>query len=328
MGRFAYPLKLLKSWHADPRHWQIVALSGLFAISWLSSDFGTRPVNLAFALMGTVLVQAFGTVAINLLKTARQRGPGEGGRGNHWMRASFRGGWSSLWNGFQWKSAVITSLSLSILLRATSPWFWFLAGVIAIGLKFAVRVNGKHLFNPACIGIVCVMLLFGHEAWISPGQWGQAPLLAGYAIALAALVLSSAKRLDIALGFLGSFAAILFARAAWLGDPMSIPLHQLSSGALLVFAFFMITDPRSTPDSRIGRLAFAFSVAALAAWYMIGPNVRGAPLMALASLAFLTPLLDRAFPARRFQWTSKEGNRHETQAPGRGLRAQPDLAGT
>ncbi len=267
----------------DPRHWQIMALSGLFVISYITSDFGAQPLNLAFALCGALGAQALGTFALN----------------------RHRGGALSL-AGFQWKSALITSLSLCILLRATAPQFWLAAGCLGIGLKFLVRINGKHMFNPACIAIVSLMLVCGEAVWVSPGQWGQAPLLAGYEMALTALVLSSAKRLDIALGFLVGYGAIMTIRALWLGDPLTIPLHHLSSGALLVFAFFMITDPRSTPDSRAGRLIFAFAVAALAAWFVIGPNVRGAPLMALAALAVLTPVLDRLFPAKRFTWTSKE----------------------
>ena len=49
-----------------------------------------------------------------------------------------------------------------------------------------------------------------------------------------------------------SFSALtrrlLLARAFWLGDPLAIPLHQMQSGSLLIFAFFMISDPRTTPD--------------------------------------------------------------------------------
>jgi len=323
MGVRTHSLNAFRAVNADARHWQILALASLFSISWLSSDFGAKPINLALAIFGALIAQLGGTIWVNLRAEAARRAPGEGATGNHWMRAGFRAGFSSLWNGFQWKSALITALSLSILLRATSPWFWLAAGLIAISAKFLIRFNGKHIFNPACIGIVVLMLVFGREAWVSPGQWGQAPLLAGYAIAVAALVLSSAKRLDIALGFLGTFAVILVARAMWLGDPMTIPMHQLSSGALLIFAFFMITDPRSTPDSRAGRIVFAMCVASLAAWFMIGPNVRGAPLMALAALAFLTPILDRVLPAKKFQWISKEGHSHETDTSGRRLRARP-----
>lgn len=303
----ASPIALWRRIDADARHWQIIALSGLFSLSWLTSDFGTGPIYLAAALAGAMLAQTAGTVWINFNKD----------------RAAL--------TGFQWKSAIITALGISILLRASDPWMWFAAGLIGIGLKFSVRFNNKHLFNPACIGIVAMMFLVGKQAWVSPGQWGQAPLVAGYAMALAALVLSSAKRLDIALGFLGTFAAILFARAMWLGDPLAIPVHQLSSGALLVFAFFMITDPRSTPDSRIGRLIFAAAVAALAAWFIIGPNQRGAPLMALAALAPLTPLLDRLIPTKRFEWTQSapkpEDPIHELQAPDGGRRARPRRPG-
>ena len=272
------PLALFRTIDADPRHWQILALSGLFLFSHGTSSFGAEPSALLFAASGAMLAQTFGTAIINL-------------------RAGRR-----LFHDFEVKSALITTLGVTILLRAAAPWIWFAAAFTGIALKFLVRIKGKHVFNPGCIGIVAMMLLLGREAWVSPGQWGQMPLIAGYALALAALTLSSAKRLDIALGFLITFAAILFARAAWLGDPMTIPLHQLSSGSLLIFAFFMITDPRSTPDSRMGRVLFAMAVASLAAWFIIGPNQRGAPLMALAALGLLTPVLDRALPARRFEW--------------------------
>ena len=290
-------LGAVRAVNRDARHWQILALSGLFLISVLTTDFGARPVQLLFAFCGTMSAQVLGSLIVQ----AR----------------------------FEWKSAAITSLSLTILMRAVDPWMWFAAGLVGIGLKFTVRYRGKHIFNPACIGIVTMCLVFGRDVWVSPGQWGQAPLVAGWAVALAALVLSSARRLDIALGFIGSFAAILFGRALWLGDPMAIPMHQLSSGTLLVFTFFMITDPRSTPDSRAGRLVFSAAVASLTAWFIIGPNVLAAPLMALAALSFLTPILDRLLPANRFQWgnpsKSKEGRTHETQTPHRGRHAGAGL---
>ncbi|MEH6807948.1 MAG: RnfABCDGE type electron transport complex subunit D [Hyphomonas oceanitis] len=281
------PVALFRRIDADPRHWQILALAGLFLFSYSTSSFGAEPSALIFAFSGAMLAQGLGTAGLNL----------RAGR--------------PLLHGFEAKSALITMIGVTVLLRAAAPWIWFAAAFTGISLKFLVRIKGKHVFNPGCIGIVMMMLVLGRDAWVSPGQWGQMPLIAGYALALAALTLSSAKRLDIALGFLFTFAAILFARAAWLGDPVAIPLHQLSSGSLLIFAFFMITDPRSTPDSRAGRILFAMAVAALAAWFIIGPNQRGAPLMALAALGLLTPLLDRALPAHRFEWP------HGTPAPDR-----------
>jgi len=286
-----------KAIDTDARHWQLLALTGLFFLSRFISDFGASFTGFGAALSGAMLAQLVGSKVTG--------------------------------TPFQWKSAAITTLGLTILLRASNPVFWFVAGLVGIGAKFLVRYNQKHIFNPACLGIVVVTLLSG-SAWVSPGQWGQTPLLAAFALGFAALVLSSAKRLDIALGFLVFFGGLLFWRAMWLGDPLVIPAHQMQNGALLVFAFFMITDPRSTPDSRLGRLVFAACVAGLAAWLSWGPHMRGSMIYALAALAPLTILIDRMLPARRFEWTTplKEEMGHETQDTddGRGVRAYPARA--
>jgi Na+-translocating ferredoxin:NAD+ oxidoreductase RnfD subunit len=118
----------------------------------------------------------------------------------------------------------------------------------------------------------------------------------------AILVLQAAQRSDIALFFLGSHAALLLTRAVWLGDPLAIPLHQLQSGSLLIFAFFMISDPRTAPDSRLGRLLFAVTVAALAHYLAFFMQMRPALYVALIALSPLTLLLDRIIPAKRFSW--------------------------
>ena len=296
MDRVSLIRKAFSAVNSDARHWQILALSSLFFLSRFISDFGASFTALGAAMSGAMLAQFLGARAT---KTA-----------------------------FQWKSAAITTLGITILLRAADPVFWFGAGLIGIGAKFLVRFNKKHIFNPACLGIAIVTLA-SSSAWVSPGQWGQAPIVAAFAIGFAALVLSSAKRLDIALGFLAFFGALMFGRAMWLGDPFVIPTHQMQNGALLVFAFFMITDPRSTPDSRLGRFVFAAAVAGLAAWLSWGPHVRGSMIYALAALAPLTILIDRIFPATRFQWTqstSKEGKLDETKSYDDGGALRPDAA--
>jgi Na+-translocating ferredoxin:NAD+ oxidoreductase RnfD subunit len=119
---------------------------------------------------------------------------------------------------------------------------------------------------------------------------------------LAIVVLQAARRADIAIFFLASHAALLGARALWLGDPVAIPLHQMQSGSLLIFAFFMISDPRTSPNSRLGRLAFAFAVAATAHYLAFFVQMRPALYFALIALSPLTLLIDRVFPAPRFVW--------------------------
>src|SRR6202020_1802795 len=195
----------------------------------------------------------------------------------------------------------ITGLSLSLLLRADAAWLPALAGVIAIASKFIFRIDGKHMWNPAGFAIV-VLLFTQHGVWISPGQWGTSIWLAALLVFFAILVLQAAQRCDIALFLLGSHAALLLARAGWLGDPLGIPLHQLQSGSLLIFTFFMISDPRTAPDSALGRFLFAFAVALLAHYMAFFMQMRPALYFALIILSPITLMIDRLIPAERYTW--------------------------
>jgi enediyne biosynthesis protein E5 len=203
-------------------------------------------------------------------------------------------------------SPLITAFSLCLLLRTSSPEFLVLGAVLAIGSKFILRFDGKHIFNPGNFG-VAAMLLFTNVAWISPAQWGSKTWAAFLFICLACLVLSRARRADIAIAFLGSYVAILLLRALYLGDPLAIPMKQMQSGALLLFTFFMITDPKTTPDRRSARILFAVMVAAAGAWLQFAYYLPQGLIYALFFASPLVPLLDRLFPRERsdvrFQWS-------------------------
>src|SRR5262249_26884558 len=109
-----------------------------------------------------------------------------------------------------------------------------------------------------------------------------------------------AARRCVTFAFPGFHIALPFGRALWLGDPLSIPLHQLQNGALVLFAFFMISDPKTTPDTRLGRILFA-GLVALGAWYVqfvwYGSN---ALLWSLAGCSLTVPLRDCVPPGRLY----------------------------
>ena len=97
--------------------------------------------------------------------------------------------------------------------------------------------------------------------WVSPGQWGSVAFFGFLMICVGSLVVRRAERSDVTLAFIASWIALVVGRSLWLGEPLAIPLHRLENGALLLFTFFMISDPRTTPDSRAGRIIFAALVA-------------------------------------------------------------------
>lgn len=202
---------------------------------------------------------------------------------------------------FEWKSAMISALSISLLLRSNSLALLALAAIVAVASKFVLRWNGKHIFNPTN-GAIVLMMLLTDGVWVSPGQWGSATFF-GFLIACAGgLVVYRSARSDVTLAFLAFWAAIVVGRSLLLGDPMAVPLHRLQNGALLIFAFFMISDPKTTPDSRSGRILFAAIVAA-GAWYVQFRLFRAnALLWSLAAASPLVPLVDRLLPGIRFDW--------------------------
>jgi Na+-transporting NADH:ubiquinone oxidoreductase subunit NqrB len=209
----------------------------------------------------------------------------------------------SRWNrqAFDPRSPLISALSLCLLLRAADPGLLCLGATIAVASKFLIRASDKHVFNPTNFAIV-VLLVSTDSVWVSPGQWG-APALGGAAFVLAgAMVLRRAERSDVTLAFLFFWGAILFGRSFWLGEPMTIPFHQLESGGLLLFAFFMLSDPRTTPDSRSGRIAFAATIALIAGFIQFVLFEQNGLLIALAICAPLVPVADRLLPGLRFVW--------------------------
>ena len=103
------------------------------------------------------------------------------------------------------------------------------------------------------------MMLLTSQVWVSPAQWGSKLYFAFFIACAGGMVIYRAARSDVTYAFLLAYVGILFGRAFWLGDPWAIPLKQLQSGSLLLFAFYMISDPKTTPDSRIGRILFAIT---------------------------------------------------------------------
>ena len=254
----------------DPRLYQIASLSGLLLYGILALDFEVTPTRVAAILATALLAQYL--------------------CGRLWKLPAYDP-----------RSALISGLSLCLLLRTSSLAMAVATAVVAIASKFAVRWRGKHLFNPTNIGLVAMMLAT-RQVWVSPGQWGNLAFFAFLMACVGGLVVNRAARSDVTLTFIAAHSAILLGRAAWLGQPWANPLHGLQNGAFLLFSFFMISDPRTTPDSRLGRMLFAVLVAAGAAVVQFVLYRTNGLLWSLALFSLAVPLIDRLLPGSRFIW--------------------------
>ena len=227
-----------------------------------------------------------------------------------------------------YRSAIITGLSLTLLLRADNLWIHPVAACAAIFSKSVIRSRGKHLFNPATFGVMFAMLLLP-GVWISPGQWGQGVALAGWMVALGAFVATRARRADISWSFLACYVGALALRVAYLGQRWTVLEHQLMNGALLLFAFFMISDPMTSPNHPRARAIHAGVVAAIAFAWQFGFYAHNGMLWALFLVAPMVPMWDALWPAPKYQWKQVGGeNEHrEVEAPGSDARNAGGMRG-
>ena len=265
--------KAARRW--DPRLYQIGTLSLLllYGIFWL--DLEVLP-HQALAILGTVLLAQFAGTCLSGLPR------------------------------FDPRSALISGLSLCLLLRTNDPALAVFTAVVAIASKFILRVRGKHIFNPTNIALVAMMLATG-QVWVSPGQWGSVAVFAFLLASAGGLVVNRAARGDVTWAFLACYVALILGRSLWLGEPLTIPLHRLQNGALVLFSFFMISDPKTTPDSRAGRILFAAMVAAGAYFVQFKLFRTNGLLWSLAVCSIAVPLIDRLLPGPRYQWGSAPG---------------------
>ena len=272
----------------DPRWYQIGTLSGLLLYGWLSLGFDITGPRIALTLGCVLLCQAVATRTWRL-------------------------------PGFDPKSALISGLSLCLLLRTNSDWLVVLAAAIAVFSKFVVRWRDKHVFNPTNVALAALLLVGDGRAWLSSGQWGSLAFFAFLMLGAGNLVVWRAARSDVAIAFLACHMALLLGRSAWLGEPMAIPLHRLESGALLLFVFFMISDPKTTPDSRAGRILLAVLVSFGAYSIQFKMFRQNGLVLSLAACSLLVPLIDFVLPGRRYAWMGPRArNSSGPTAPGSG----------
>jgi len=177
-----------------------------------------------------------------------------------------------------------------------------LAGFIAIVSKYIIRIHGKHIFNPANIGLVLTIYLT-KLAWVSPGQWGSNLIVLYFIFAAGSMLLLKVGRADTGIVFIFTYVLCqVFYSSIYLGMPLDYTIHKLSNGALLLYSFFMITDPSTTPNNQKARIIWSMSIAILAFYMAEFKYINGAPVKALFLVSMTTPFIDYLYKGFTFSW--------------------------
>lgn len=220
-------------------------------------------------------------------------------------------------------SAMLTGNSVALLLRVSGTengdwWslngihYFVIAALVSLATKYFVRPTGRHLFNPSNVGLVAVLLVFWpagvfpQPLWWDPWGW---PLIATIAVIVvgAVWVLRPLRMLPMVAAFMLTFGAVVAAFALagdsfwalWHPEPVAGWFYWLIvvlSPEVMIFVFFMMSDPQTAPKSRDGRIVFGVATALIAAGLLVvHPTEFGVKLAILSSLTVtcaLVPLIE------------------------------------
>lgn len=233
-------------------------------------------------------------------------------------------------------SAMLTGSGVALIFRVIGTdrgdhWGfqgWYLFAVVAavsLATKYFLTHRGSQLFNPSNIGLVAAFLILGSERvepldfWWAPPSL---PMIVSYLIiGVGGLLITSRLRLlSMAAAFWLALAAGLGVvtasghciTAAWSLQPVcgfDFWRIVMTSPEVLIFLFFMITDPKTTPTATTPRVVFGAALGVLCSLLM-APQADefGAKVALLGGLVLLTPvrfiferrLLPAASPLRVF----------------------------
>jgi len=225
------------------------------------------------------------------------------------------------WHGYL--SAIISCFGICILVRSENLWAHPLLACLAISSKFVLRAGPvacrSHILNPANLAAFAAWAWVG-GCWLSPGQWGADSLTALWFLALGGLVTQRIARWDVSVTFLLVWAALLALRLFRLGYAWNpgadIWLQEIANGSTLLFAFFMISDPMTTPQHRGARLLYVAAVALIA---FVRQYVYFKPhglIVALFACSWIVPVINTLCRHDQFTWDApRQGGAHVIQLP-------------
>jgi Na+-translocating ferredoxin:NAD+ oxidoreductase RnfD subunit len=227
-------------------------------------------------------------------------------------------------------SAILTGSGVAFLLRVSGTkhgdW-WTLRGVqyfllaACIGLlsKYVLVRGDRHYYNPSNLGLVAVFLLVGSPRVFPQYLWWgglDPPAIAALVLILGGVVwvVRPLGMLPMAAGFIAPFFTLIavFALmgrhfwAIWHSGPVGGLSYWSTiclSPELLIFVFYMMSDPRTAPRGRSPRMIYGALTAAVAATLIvIQPTEYGikvAILVALTVVCSLVPLIEGVVGAPR-----------------------------
>jgi Na+-translocating ferredoxin:NAD+ oxidoreductase RnfD subunit len=170
--------------------------------------------------------------------------------------------------------ALLTALIVAMILNPHSPWYVIaVTSLVGVLSKYVVRGHTANVFNPAALALVATFYVFN----TAQNWWGALPELPiaaiGMLLATGVFITYKVNKVPVVIAFLGVYY-LCATTAAFVGNPARFAdLYRAPDlHAALYFAFFMVTDPPTSPPKHRDQIVFGAitAAAAFAAFNLIG----------------------------------------------------------
>jgi Na+-translocating ferredoxin:NAD+ oxidoreductase RnfD subunit len=159
--------------------------------------------------------------------------------------------------------ALLSGLFVALILSPHEPWHVAaVTSAIAVASKYLLRMHRANVFNPAALALVATFYMFDTgQSW-----WGALPEITPVALVVlvgtGVYITRRVNKAPAVLAFLGAYF-LLFTTTAFAGDPGRVAeLYRAPDlHASLFFAFFMVTDPPTSPPKHREQVVFGVIVA-------------------------------------------------------------------
>lgn len=209
-------------------------------------------------------------------------------------------------------SGVITGLGLGLLIEAIPLWPFIVAPILAIGSKAFIKFQGKHIFNPSNFGLTALLLLFPTTVTTLAAQWSGSLLIVIIILMIGGFTSFRVSRWDLVLAFLGSFVIMSFIENLVTQRGVAFVYGPILGAAFQLFTLSMLTDPKTTPDTRLMRVIFGFSIGVIDAILRLW-NFQYSLFVALFFVAACVPILRLVTPVLRASVTSWRLSKNASQ---------------
>ncbi|HVU75745.1 MAG TPA: FG-GAP-like repeat-containing protein, partial [Candidatus Paceibacterota bacterium] len=157
-------------------------------------------------------------------------------------------------------AAFSTAFSLVLFFRAIDIQYYLLAVTIAITSKYLIRLQGGHIFNPSNLAIVALTILFPAASTVQFIEWGNNTYLYLFVVATTLFVSYKTRTLSMALSFLASYTLLLIVSVSYLPETFAAHHFGILSPVVIIYATFMITDPKTAPRTMLARIIFGCTI--------------------------------------------------------------------